>query len=68
VRDSHTHCACNGVWLCSTCHRWVHANPESARKVGFILERSCDTPWLVPFKHPLDWRTPDCIGGWGISL
>jgi hypothetical protein len=40
----------------------------AAKEVGFILDRSCDTPWLIPFKHPLDWRTPDCQGGWGISL
>ena len=54
--------------MCSTCHRWVHGHPTEARETGFILARNCDTPWLVPFKHPLDWRAPDCEGGWGVSL
>lgn len=39
VRDEHQHCACNGVWLCTTCHRWVHANPFAARSTGFIVSR-----------------------------
>lgn len=68
VRDSHTHCACNGVWLCSTCHRWAHANPTEAKATGFILPRSVTEMWTMPFKHPLDWRVPDCGGGWRSSL
>lgn len=25
--------------LCSTCHRWTHDNPDTARRVGLICER-----------------------------
>lgn len=39
VRDTHTHCPCNLVLLCPTCHRDVHATPFSSRGEGFIVSR-----------------------------
>lgn len=48
VRDPHTHCPCNGVHLCLTCHTWVHANPFEARKSGFIVTRAVAEPASVP--------------------
>lgn len=39
VRDEHTHCSCNGVWLCTPCHLAVHAQPLLARNSGFIVSR-----------------------------
>lgn len=47
VRDEHQHAPCNGVWLCATCHTWVHGHPFEARRVGFIVSRysiPCETP------------------------
>lgn len=48
VRDEHRHCACNGVWLCRTCHRWAHANPFEARAVGLIVSRYQPQPGAEP--------------------
>ena len=39
MRDEHTHCPCNGVWLCRTCHAWAHKNPIAAREAGYIVSR-----------------------------
>lgn len=39
VKDQHTHCSCNGVWLCDPCHDWVHDHPFEARNQGFIVTR-----------------------------
>lgn len=47
IRDDHTHMPCNGVWLCGTCHEWVHKNPFEARATGLIVSRyaiPCETP------------------------
>jgi hypothetical protein len=64
VRDPHTHCACNGIWLCPRCHDWVHRNPRLAREAGLILPRATDAPWNVAFHTPMGWRLPDCEGQW----
>lgn len=52
VRDEHTHCPCNGVWLCITCHTWVHANPFMARQRGFIVSAHVSEPFGVPVATP----------------
>lgn len=47
MRDDHTHCPCNGVTLCGTCHKWVHDHPFEARALGLIVSRHsvpCDEP------------------------
>ena len=67
IRDAHTHCPCNGVWLCPTCHAFVHAHPQQAREEGLIAPRSAN-PQAVPFRTPLGWRLPDCDGGWTVAL
>lgn len=43
-KDEHRHCTCNGVWLCKTCHDWVHAHPFEARSLGLIVSRHQDQP------------------------
>jgi 5-methylcytosine-specific restriction protein A len=68
VRDSHSHCPCNGVWLCSTCHTWAHSHPTEAREVGLILMRHQSPPGLSPFRTPTGWVLPDCEGGWTVAL
>jgi hypothetical protein len=64
VRDDHTHCPCVGVWLCPTCHAWVHAHPEDARNAGLIVSRYIAEPSRIPFKTPLGWCRPRCDGTW----
>lgn len=48
VKDDHTHCTCNGVWLCDPCHDWVHEHPFESRALGFIVLRSEPYPFEVP--------------------
>jgi 5-methylcytosine-specific restriction protein A len=63
VVDGHTHCPCNGVWLCRTCHSWAHTNPTEARKAGWIVSRWVAVPGTVPITRQLGttWRN-DCVG------
>lgn len=68
VRNEHTHCACNGVWLCGTCHREVHANPVHARDTGFIVSRHIDLPGIVAVSTPWGDRLHDCGGGYVFDL
>ena len=41
----------NLVSLCRECHDWVHANPQEARKTGFLVGS-----WDDPAKFPLEIR------------
>lgn len=50
----------NLVLLCGTCHRWVHANPDMAKKTGFIVE-----PWYG--KENIHLR-PIEVSGVGVVL
>lgn len=62
VKDKHQHCACNGVWLCSPCHQWVHAHPFEARQNGLIVSRHTNDPGIIPMQSAWGWRTHDCYG------
>lgn len=62
VIDSHTQCPCNLVWLCTTCHSWVHAQPLLARNTGFIVSRYCNEPSNIPIVTPWGIRLHDCRG------
>lgn len=64
VKDDHTHCPCNGVLLCPTCHSQVHATPFSSRGEGFIVSRS-SLPRMQYF-HRWDGALilPKCDGGY----
>lgn len=52
IRDQHTDCPCNGVWLCGSgsmgCHGWVHSHPLLARQQGWIVSRYMAEPSMVP--------------------
>lgn len=66
---AHTHCACNGLTLCTTCHTWAHANPEQARAEGWIVSQSVDEPGSVGvmrFAAAEGGATqfPSCDGRW----
>lgn len=58
----HRHCPCNGLWLCRTCHTYVHSNPVSARNLGLILEREEDLPFELPVRTWDGWRYHLCDG------
>lgn len=47
VPGQHQHCACNGVWLCGTCHEWAHAHPFEAKAEGIIVSRYVEEPGTV---------------------
>lgn len=63
IRDLHTHCLCNLVHLCSTCHVWAHAHPADARETGFIVS-AYGWPGTTEFSR---WDgamvQPTCEGG-----
>lgn len=62
VVDKHQHCACNGIWLCHTCHTWIHANPVKARDTGFIVSRYVEVPATVPAQTWMGLRHQHCNG------
>lgn len=62
--DRHRHCACNGVWLCGTCHRWVHAHPFIARSVGLIISRHVPEPGTQPTTTNYGTVRFSCDGGY----
>ena len=51
-RRHDSHCPCNLVRLCRTCHSWAHMNPTAARGVGLILESSMLEPYEMPVRAP----------------
>lgn len=62
VSGKHRHCACNGVWLCHTCHVAVHQNPEDARLYGFIVSQFVKDPGTIPVLTWYGVVTMDCQG------
>lgn len=62
VRDEHTHCACNGLLLCRTCHKWAHANPRDAMELGYIVSQWSDHPGLTLVFRTDGWWHVDCAG------
>lgn len=67
VVDAHTDCTCNGIWLCHTCHQWVHGHGLIARLRGWIVSRTSRKH--LPFEAPVrtaqhGWVLLDCTGGW----
>lgn len=62
IRDEHQHCPCNGIWLCLTCHNWVHANPFEARAHGWIVSRH-KMPNVEPVRNMrFGWLMLTCSG------
>jgi len=59
----HRHCPCNGIWLCHTCHKHLHKNPEQATRLGFIVTSYEAQPFNVPVWTTWGWRYHDCNGG-----
>lgn len=62
VVDVHTHCPCNGLWLCWTCHRQVHDGPVAAREHGWIVSPWNPQPATTPVRTHLGWGFHDCEG------
>lgn len=67
VVDEHQHCPCNGVWLCHTCHRMVHAHPEAARDTGWIVSRWVEDPGTVPVTRRFGTWQHDCHGTYRLA-
>lgn len=66
VRDEHTHCSCNGVWLDHLCHAAVHRTGFTSRALGLIVARN---GLLMPAQAPVltaqhGWVLLDCQGGY----
>jgi hypothetical protein len=66
---AHTHCACNGLTLCETCHASAHASPREAQAMGWIVSQSADEPGSVGVMRfaaaesgATQW--PACDGRW----
>lgn len=62
VSDEHQHCTCNGILLCGTCHRWVHAHPFEAKAGGFIVSAHQKEPGIVPVQATVGAILLDCQG------
>lgn len=62
MHDQHTHCACNGVYLCNTCHAWAHAHPFDARRFGWIISRHVGEPTTVAVSSAWGERYHSCSG------
>lgn len=62
VRDAHRHCACNGLYMCHTCHAWAHAHPRAAMARGLILPQWTTRPWLMPVRIRGGWWVLRCTG------
>lgn len=45
----------NIVYLCSTDHRWVHANPKRAQEDGYIIPIHVTDISEVPIKTFMGW-------------
>lgn len=63
VKDQHTHCPCNGVWLCGPCHIDVHAHPAMAREGGWVLSQWVEEPGTVPIAGRTTPIRLGCLGG-----
>lgn len=61
VVDEHRHAPCNGVWLCQSCHAYIHSHPIDGRMDGFIVPSVTDHPANVPVQTlwGLRWLTCD---------
>lgn len=61
VRDEHTHHPCNGIWLCRTCHSWVHRHPALAQDKGWIVSQWVAEPGTKKVKaFTGDWLDNTC--------
>lgn len=57
------HCPCNLIWVCRTCHEWIHKHPLAARREGWIVSASETNPAFVPTRFWNGQRvTLECDG------
>lgn len=62
VGGEHRHCPCNAWCACTACHRWQHAHPTEAMRLGLALSSFCDLPSSVPIKSWMGWMLFDDDG------
>ena len=53
IKDGHTECSCNALWLCRDCHAEVHAQPYRSRNNGWIVSVGVESPATEPVRT---WR------------
>ena len=63
VRDLHTHCPCNMVWLCGPCHVDVHGHPFNASRDGWIVSRHVTEPTALVVRPPFGGERVLCCDG-----
>lgn len=68
VIDTHRHCTCNGVWLCPTCHAWVHSNVILSVAAGFIVSAWIGEPGEIMVRSAWGDRYHDCEGTYRFPL
>jgi hypothetical protein len=51
------------VGLCSTCHRWAHANYPEAQAAGYRISVHETDPAAVPIRTFMGWMLFDDEGG-----
>lgn len=64
VRDGHTHCPCNLVYLCLSCHHFITHHPHLGRREGFIVSAFVEQPTIEQIQT---WRGTlwlDCDGSY----
>lgn len=62
VRDEHTHCPCNLILLCRTCHSTVHAQPTQSMTTNLIVSRYNPQPAGTPMLLAGEWWFTHCSG------
>lgn len=68
VRDEFTHSPCNGLWLCTTCHKQVHDQPFESRRYGWIVSASVSNPGTIPVKAHYGWLYLEPGGGFSYAV
>ena len=70
VVDAHTHCPCNMVLLCRTCHSWAHGlgdDSSLAVRAGYKVAQWAPEPGRVVIQWKLDVLMLSC-GGLSLPL
>lgn len=62
VTDPHTHCPCNILWTCRTCHSRMHDNPDGAYLMGHHASQWIPVPSTVPARLLGSWWLLTCDG------
>lgn len=62
VTDPHTHCPCNILLTCRTCHSRMHDNPTVAFRLGHHASQWKPVPSIIPVRLLGSWWILTCDG------